>query len=161
MNRILKFAATSILMLLLAGVANASEDGKSYSPAFCTLMFHGAAYSNPSYAVTPWQFLNLSGYTTNVVCPIVKDNEYSTTGLSFVSILINNPSGSTTTCTIYSLDAAGNTVAQPVSASTSMVGSQTLYLYPYPSQSSYWGTYSIMCSLPHSASIRSYTIFEN
>lgn len=161
MNRTLKFAAASIFVLSLAGVANAQIDGKSYSPSFCTPVYNGAQFGNPSYANFPFRFENLSGTSMGVSCPIVKDNQDSKTGLNFAVIYVNNPSGSTTSCWIYSLEFDGRFVVPVVSAESRTAGLNALYLHPYPSKSGLWGTYSIMCTLPSGASIYSYTIYEN
>jgi hypothetical protein len=167
MNSILKFAVALMLVPLLVTVANADEsnDGKSYSPALCAPTFNGPAYGNfgnPSYTRLPWSFGNNSGFSIFVTCPIVKDNEFTQTGLNYADINIFNPSGSTTSCLIYSLSVQGNVLAQSPFISTSTEGETSIILFPYPSVSEFYGgSYGILCNLPNGAAIKSYHIVEN
>ena len=149
-------------MLSLAGVAHAQhatqDDGKSYSPIYCTRTFNDA--SAAPYWVFPWGFLNNSAADMYVSCPIVKDEELSLTGLSYAAVNVTNPKGSTTRCSIYSLDAAANHILDWRGAETSLAGFQTLFLSPYPAKSDYYGMYGILCRLPPQGWLRSYTIYE-
>ncbi len=160
------FAFASVLVG--SGSALAAIDGKGYNPAFCTNGLLGASYTNATHQVFPWQFANFSGGTMIASCPIEKDNESSTTGLNFSAIYVSNPSGQTTSCTIYSNDIFGGTVDWR-QGSTASAGNQAIYLtqgsssYPntYVKTSATWGNYGIICNLPNNGAIRSYVIFEN
>jgi len=161
MCRTLQCALTTVFVIGFTGLAHAQIDGKSYSPASCTLVFNGTSYSNPTHTIIPGTgFSNTSGGSLYVTCPIVKENEYSKTGLAFAEVFLDNPSGSTTSCSVYSFTVFGDQVQSPVWVSTSAAGRVGLILSS-PSKSDYWGSYSIMCQLPNRGVIKSYTIQEN
>jgi hypothetical protein len=154
-------ALTAMFVLAFARLGHAQIDGKSYSPAFCTMVFNGTTYNNPTHTIIPGTgFSNVSGGSLYAMCPILKDNEYGTAGLAFAEIFIDNPAGSTTSCAIYSVNVFADLVQSPAWVSTSLAGRVGLVL-SVPSKSEYWGTYSIMCQLPNRGVIKSYTVQEN
>jgi hypothetical protein len=150
MSRILKFAAAPILVLLLAGLANA----QLYSPAFCSPIVTGARFTDVATAILGGRFFNVSGVPIDVVCPAVK-NRFRP---FLAHIDVSSPSNTNITCRLFSLDERGNSVSgSPVTASgffriffdTSGLGESTL------------GSYSIECTLPpFNGAILSYAVFD-
>jgi hypothetical protein len=93
-----------------------------------------------------------------VICPVQRDNPGVITG-AWASVYVNNPSGKTTTCVVFSNDVNGTTVDSQ-SKSTSATGFQALQ-FTNIDVSAAWGNYTVVCSLPAGGTLYSYYFLED
>ena len=146
------------MSLTLASGGASAIDGKSYPPAMCTPTLGGPLY-DWNYGVGQTALTNVSGQARQIICPIVRDFEATTFGLNWAAAWVNNPSGQTTTCTLYSVDVNGGSLDWSTK-STSGTGNQALYFGSEVNVSNIWSHYSLACTLPSGGALRSYTIYE-
>jgi hypothetical protein len=145
-------------LALLSGRA-AKANSETFSPALCGPMLSGTA----AYSRSVSGFSNSSGASMYVTCPIVRTDTENTNGLNWAAAYIYNPSGKTTTCSLWARDVLGNYMggSSVATQSTSSAGGQALYFGSALSTTQEWSTYTLFCTLPAGGGINSYTIFEN
>jgi hypothetical protein len=154
----------SVLGVLVLGLASmsvvgpvgASEivdyDGKSYVGAGCLPASSTSAHARSTS-------IYVAQAAQGAVCPIIKDNWTTSTGLNYAYVRLNNPAGQTITCTVYAFDYSNSAITW-TTKSTTLPGAQTMYFNPYPPSGGAEGAYSLYCSLPQTGMIYRYVVSE-
>jgi hypothetical protein len=152
-------ALVALLATQLSGTGFAEDDnapdGKAYPPSFCRPVAGG------THAAMGAAYVNNSGSSQNVICPVVKDSWQASSGLNFTAMAVNNLNGGSISCTICSRTMDGSTVACK-SSSTSTAGAQTLFFWDgsYLGSTANQGNLSITCVLGNGDMITGYSVQE-
>jgi hypothetical protein len=89
----------------------------------------------------------------------VRENISSTTGIGFAEVIVNNPSGSETSCQLLSVDIFGNVIDSEFSTASN--GGVQFLIFGGPAMSNADSTYGFACSVPPGGAILSYLVGEN
>lgn len=154
------FGASSLLAALWAmgGDAHAAptDPDSSYPGAICQSWLGN---TDKLMHANFGSVFNAHTSTLTITCPIVRKNPVSYNGIQFAAVYVNNPSGQTTQCWLYSNDVNKTSVAYQTRTVTAS-GFQAMY-FDGPTTSPAWGNYVLQCNLPSAGYLNSYYVYEN
>ncbi|HEY0707918.1 MAG TPA: hypothetical protein VGG33_14030 [Polyangia bacterium] len=159
-NLLSGFSLVAVLATQMSGTGFAEDDnapdGKAYPPSFCRPVAGGGTHT-----VTGGAYVNSSGGSQNVICPVVKDSWQASSGLNFTALAVNNVNGGSIACSICSRTMGGDSVACK-SSSTTTTGVQTLLFWDgsYLGSTASQGNISITCTLGNGDMITGYSVQE-
>jgi hypothetical protein len=160
-NKILCTALTLLAALAPPAVVHAEDDnvndGKSYPGAMCD-----SAVSSVASARTGSLYVNTSGASALVNCPVIQDSWLSSTGLAFSQMFFLNPAGQTFTCTQSAYDANGGFLSSRSFTSTTSGLQAKLFVsgVSYLPTTGNFGYIMIQCNVPAGGQIRGYQVQE-
>lgn len=150
-----------VVILSLPGLALAEDDngndGKGYPGSLCSARLGSSTGHRKDY-----EYVNTSGSSQEVTCPIIQDSWMSTSGLAYARMQVKNNNGGSITCELNSMSITGGFVST-ISKTTSSAGNQTIYFWngsSYLPSTASEGYMFIFCTLGPNDTIVSYTIQE-
>ncbi|MCH9697565.1 MAG: hypothetical protein K0U68_05630 [Gammaproteobacteria bacterium] len=133
----------TLFILMMTGIAFASnalaENGHAYNGSFCKSRWASQSSSINFHASG---ITNNSNGSRQITCPIIVDNIQNTQGTT--QVWLHQTGSGRISCTLYSKNGNGTT-REFRAGERNGTG---WFLIPNITTDDYWGTYSMVCSIP-------------
>ena len=150
----------SLASLVLLGTfgaftqAQAADNRQLYNGSYCDAMLgtQVGSFTRDNFGIR-----NNSNVALRITCPVIVDEADNVTGTNGIWV---NTSIAGTSCTLYSMAANGAGVNAVVQAQVA-AGGPGWFVIPNIAVDNFWGSYSMICTLPAGGRLNSISIREN